>query len=241
MTRYIGHLLVAKASMLVMLLLLIQIGFIGSGCGNRTPPNPVLQDDSIQASTQVKNKALYDDIFWDKNDNYCSCSSTEGVDYYLANPEEFVKCTRLSIFNEQVDCDLFKRLLKMKHLTWLDLDYSCDEIPVEVLEADHLTSLAIDLPPSWKCVPSILFRIPNLTGLGVRGDNLSAFEDSIPTHPLLEDIDFYYSPMEKVPLEFARYPKLMRLNIGTPEHVIKNEQAFRDLRPDISFSSNQKD
>lgn len=97
------------------------------------------------------------------------------------------------------------------------------------------------MSPRWKHVPSILFRLPNLTDLGVGGDSITGFEGEIPVNTRLETIDFYYSPIEEVPMVFTQFPKLMMLNIGTPEHPIKNVEAFRELRPDISFSSNEFD
>lgn len=237
MTRYTGQPRAAKAS-----LLLICLMWSGFGCWNPTSSRQSSQDTQRPRSGLVDNKALYDDIFNEESGNYCRCTTSEEVDYYFDHPDEFRKCTELKIINEQVDCDLFKRILKMKHITWLNFgDFTCEEIPEEVLKAHHLTSLSINVPPSWKKIPSILFRIPNLTDLGFGGDNLSVFEDDIPVNSKLEDMDFYYSPIEEVPMIFAKFPKLMRLNIGTPEHPIKNVKAFRELRPDISFSSNEFD
>jgi hypothetical protein len=235
MTRYTGRLLAAN----LVLLPFVTLSLLFSGCGNRHPGS---QAPEVKAESAVKDAALYREIRGVEPDNSCICNSTKTVNYYLDNPSEFEACTSLHVFTHVTDCALFKRLISLRHLTVLSFgDYACEEIPEEILKARHLTSLSIDVPPSWKKIPSILFRIPNLTDLGFGGDSLSVFEDDIPVNSKLEDMDFYYSPIEEVPMIFAKFPKLMRLNIGTPEHPIRNVKAFRELRPDISLSSNEFD
>lgn len=209
-----------------------------AGCGKGTNGFPA--DEARKGRPEPENLELWKEILDESIDSaFCLCSTTKATDYYFSHPDEFRQCSAAHFLNAKMDCATFKKLLEMEHLENLSISrLDCSEIPKEILRAGHLRYLSIYFLPGVDTVPSILFKVPNVEGLGIYGKTLAHFERDIPIAPKLGDLDFGTSPIKRLPMVFGKFPALSIITAGTPDRLVENDAGFRKAYPNLAFDTN---